>query len=72
MTLKGKRTMIFAAAAAVLPAGDVVLEILRIILATPEVGAIIPAEFYPYYALIVALGTAILRTLTSTPVGKDE
>jgi len=71
-TLKGKRTMIFAGAAAVLPAADVILEILTIVLATPEIGAVIPAEFYPYYALLVALGTAIMRVLTSTPVGRDD
>ena len=71
-SLKGKRTLIFAALAAVLPASDVVLEVLKIVLATPEIGAVIPSEFYPYYALAVALGTAILRTLTSTPVGRDD
>lgn len=70
--LKGKRTMIFAAVAAFLPTADVIREIVSIVLATPEVGAIIPAEYYPYYALVVALGTALLRMATTTPLGKDE
>lgn len=71
-TLKGKRTLIFAGLAAVLPATDVALEVLKIVLATPEIGAVIPSDYYPYYALVVALGTAILRVLTSTPVGRDD
>lgn len=70
--LKGKRTIIFAAVAAALPTADVVREIIGIVLATPEVGAIIPKEYYPYYALVVALGTAFLRMITTTPVGRDE
>lgn len=71
-TLKGKRTMIFVGAAAVLPAADVILEILTTILATPEIGAVIPATYYPYYTLAVAIGAAIMRALTSTSIGQDE
>jgi hypothetical protein len=70
--LKGKRTMIFAAAMAALPTADAVREIVNIFLSTPEFGAIIPPHYYPYYALAVALGTAILRVFTTTPVGRDE
>ena len=72
MTLKGKRTMIFAALAAILPTADAVREILSFVLSVPEFGAIVPPQYYPYYTLAVALGTAILRKMTTTPIGQSE
>ena len=70
--LQGKRTIIFATLAAILPLIDVARELVDIFLSTPEFGAIIPREYYPYYALTVAIGTGILRRMTTTPVGKKD
>lgn len=69
---KGKRTLLFAGAAGAMPLIDAIREVLGFILGTPELGAVIPAEYYPYYTLIVAVGTIIMRKLTTTAVGKSE
>lgn len=65
---KGWRTLLFNVLAAIIP----MLDVLVIIGAMPETAAIIPPEWYPYYALAIALANKLLRWLTTTPIGKKE
>lgn len=59
--MKGYRTLIFNALAAILP----VLELLR-------ENAVIPEQYMDEYVLLVLIGNGILRYLTDTPVGNKE
>ena len=70
-TLKGYRTLIFNALAA-LPI--VFLELLPVILpvlSLPELRAILPEAWLPWWVLAIAVGNMALRSVTDTPVGKD-
>jgi hypothetical protein len=59
--LKGRRTQLIAAVATIIP----VLEL-------TEWRAIIPADYWPYFAVGLALLMAIMRQITTTPVGERE
>lgn len=70
--LKGWRTIIFNALAAV---PVIVLEVLPAVmpvLSMAEVQAVIPAAWLSWYLLAVALGNMALRAVTTTPLGKDR
>ena len=57
--LKGRRTHLIAAVAAIIP-----------ILELTEWRVIIPAEYWPYFAVGLAVIMAIMRQITTTPVGE--
>lgn len=57
--MKGYRTIIFNVLSAVVP-----------ILSLTEWHAIIPVEYLPYWMLFVAIGNTVLRTITTTPIGR--
>lgn len=57
--MKGYRTILFNLAALVVA-----------IASLPEVAALIPPEYMPQFMLSVAVGNMILRTVTTTPVGR--
>ena len=56
--LKGWRTLVVNLLLAVMP----VLEL-------SELANVLPDNWLPWYALIIALGNMALRTITTTPVG---
>ena len=58
--LKGYKTIIFNVLAAVVP----IMEI-------TELNAVIPDAYLPFYIVAVALCNLYLRTVTTTPVGKQ-
>jgi hypothetical protein len=72
MKLKGYRTLIFNLLAAlpviVLELGHTLLPVLSI----PEMQAVIPPKWLPWYLLAVALGNLALRKVTTTPMGRSE
>ena len=57
---KGYKTIIFNVLATVLP-----------ILELTELTAVIPANYLPFYVLAIALGNMCLRSVTTTPLGKQ-
>jgi hypothetical protein len=57
--LKGKRTLLFAIATAVVP-----------LLGMVGVVELIPEEYTNLYLFGLALATAVLRVITTTPIGK--
>tara|TARA_B110000503_G_scaffold13555_1_gene18415 strand:- start:567 stop:755 length:189 start_codon:yes stop_codon:yes gene_type:complete len=57
--LKGWKTVAFNVLAAVVP-----------ILELTELKGIVPEEYLPFYALVVALGNVYLRSITTTAIGK--
>ena len=57
---KGYKTIIFNVLAAVIP-----------IMELTELSAVIPSNYLPFYVLAIALGNMYLRTVTTTPVGKQ-
>lgn len=72
MRLKGYRTVIFNVLAA-LPV--VILEVLPVILpvlSLPELQAVLPASWSPWWVLAMALGNLALRRVTDTPFGQDR
>lgn len=71
MRLKGYRTLIFNIAAAV---PVIILEVLPVImpvLSLPELRAVLPEAWVPWWVLAMALGNMALRAVTDTPVGRD-
>ena len=70
--LKGYRTIIFNAGAALVAAIMAALPIIVQVLSMPELAAIIPRAWMPYFGLAVALGNIWLRAITTTPVGRRE
>lgn len=72
MRLKGYRTWIFNIAAAV---PVIVLEVLPVILpvlSLPELRAVLPEGWVPFWVLGIALGNMAIRKITDTPFGKDK
>ncbi|MCC5960529.1 MAG: hypothetical protein JJU08_14450 [Rhodobacteraceae bacterium] len=72
MRLKGYRTLIFNIAAA-LPV--MVLELLPVImpvLSLPELRAVLPEGWLPWWVLLTALGNMAMRRVTDTPFGRDR
>lgn len=66
--LKGLRTMLVMVLAAIPP----MLEALVQIALLPEWGGLIPDEWWPFYAIAVAIAGVVLRTITDTPFGRQE
>ncbi len=66
--LKGWRTW----ALNILAGAPFGIEVALEILGSAEFGAIIPVEYYPYYALAVMLMNMWLRKITDTPLGRSE
>jgi len=66
--LKGYRTVLVNALAAI----PLALEAAMQVLALPEVADIIPEGWMPWYALALVLANLILRTATTTPLGRAE
>lgn len=64
--MKGYRTIIVNAIAAVIPA----LEVVGMVANIPEIKGIIPNEWMPWYSAGVAVLNVYLRYITTTPVGK--
>lgn len=58
--LKGYKTLVFNLLAAVVP-----------LLELTELKAVVPDDYMPIYMLVVALGNVYLRTITTSPVGKQ-
>ena len=56
---KGWKTVAFNVLAAVVP-----------ILELTELKGLVPADYLPFYALVVALGNVYLRSITTTAIGK--
>ena len=56
---KGWKTVTFNVAAAIVP-----------LLELTELKGIIPAQYLPYYGLVVALGNVYLRSVTTSAIGK--
>lgn len=71
MKLKGYRTVIVNTIALIPPMIDAALPIAAEIAGLPEVGALIPADKLPLYALGLALANIYLRSVTDTPMGKQ-
>lgn len=65
--MKGYKTILFNVLVAIAP----VLDVIVLLGGMPEVGAIIPPEYYPLYTVAVALANKGLRMVTTTPVGKS-
>lgn len=59
-SLKGWKTITFNVLAAIVP-----------LLELTELKGIVPDEYLPFYILAVALGNMYLRSVTTTPVGKQ-
>ncbi len=58
--LKGYKTIIFNMLAAVVP-----------LMELTELKAVIPDNYLPFYVLAIAMGNLYLRSVTTTPVGKQ-
>ena len=59
--MKGYKTLAFAVVTAIVP-----------LLGMAEILVLIPPEYVPHYMLAVAIATAGLRFVTTTPIGKDD
>lgn len=70
--MKGWRTIIFNAVIAALAALDMLAPVLLNLMGMPEVQAIVPAAWRPWWVLVLALGNLWLRRVTTTPVGRSE
>lgn len=68
--LKGYRTLIFNVVALIPPAIDAALPVVAEIAGSPEVQALIPANYLPLYAFGVSIVNIYLRSITTTPVGR--
>ena len=70
--MKGKRTLIAAVLLAILPALDVMVDVMSL----PEMEAVLndwlPEKFRSIYALFSAILMFYMRTITTTPVGSSE
>jgi len=70
--VKGFRTLIFNVTAAGPPLFDVVAQAVQEVEAQAQYQALIPPEFLPHYALLVAVVNFWLRTKTTTPAGRPK
>lgn len=68
MNLKGYRTILVNALAAI----PLFLESAVHVLALPEVVSILPDAWLPWYGLALALINLVLRSITTTPMGRAE
>ena len=63
--MKGYRTIIMAFLLSILPG----LEAAAMLLDLPQWRGVMPAEWWPFYALFVAALKALMRKLTTTALG---
>lgn len=63
---KGFRTYIFNVVAAIVP----ILSVLSPLLDKPELRAVVPPDWLPWYSLVVVVVNLWLRSVTTTPPGK--
>ncbi len=70
--MKGWRTILFNAAALLPILADLGFLALQVLTEAPELKALLPAGWLPYYTAAVAVANIYLRTLTTTPVGKRD
>lgn len=56
---KGWKTVVFNVLAAIVP-----------ILELTEFKGLVPVDYLPFYALVVAVGNVYLRSITTTPMGR--
>lgn len=71
LRLKGYRTLIFNALAALPVLALELLPVIVPLLGLPELRAVLPEGWLPWWVLAVTLGNMALRAVTDTPVGKD-
>ncbi|MGY6703162.1 hypothetical protein [Roseinatronobacter sp.] len=72
MKLKGYRTLIFNGLAALPIVALELLPVVMPVLSLPELRAVLPEEWLPWWVLITALGNMVLRRVTDTPIGRDR
>lgn len=72
MNLKGYRTVIVNAVAGIVAAAELALPVVVELFGMPEWGGLLPQGWLPYYALSLALLNLWLRSITTTPLGKDQ
>lgn len=65
-TFKGWKTVGFNVAAGIIPIASILGEIINL----PEVKNVIPVEYMPIYTVAVVIINLVLRSITTTPVGK--
>ena len=63
--MKGYRTIWLAGLVSILPA----LEVAATLLDLPQMRGVMPAEWWPFYALFIAALKALMRKLTTTKHG---
>lgn len=66
--IKGWRTILFNVIAGV----PLVLELAIQIASLPEVAAVLPRDWLPWYSLALVLANMGLRWITTTPVGRAK
>ena len=72
MRLKGYRTVIVNSVAGLVAAVELALPVVVQLIGMPEWRGILPQGWLPYYALGLALLNLWLRSITTTPLGKDQ
>lgn len=72
MKLKGYRTLIFNIAAALPIVALELLPVIMPVLSLPELRAVLPEAWLPWWVLITAIGNMVLRRVTDTPIGRDR
>ena len=72
MRIKGYRTLIFNALAALPIVSLELLPVVLPVLSLPELRAVLPDAWLPWWVLAIALGNMALRAVTDTPVGRDK
>jgi hypothetical protein len=70
--LKGYRTIIVNALAGLVAALELLLPAVLELVGMPEWRGVLPPGWLPYYALGLALANIWLRSITTTPLGKDQ
>jgi len=66
--MKGYRTVFIMGLAAVPPLMEVLLPILQL----PQWRGVIPQEWWSLYTLLVAIVAIVMRSVTTTPLGRKE
>ncbi|MGY6704701.1 hypothetical protein [Roseinatronobacter sp.] len=72
MRLKGYRTLIFNITAALPVIALELLPIIMPVLSLPELRAVLPEDWLPWWVLLTALGNMAMRRVTDTPFGRDR
>ena len=72
MKLKGYRTLIFNIAAALPIIALELMPVIMPVLSLPELRAVLPEAWLPWWVLITAVGNMALRRITDTPIGRNR